>query len=205
MLKIKKAIKDLKFPKSLSKILIINPNSIPFDLIARLKCYQCGLFRRAILCPPYLERTYPQFKSVESSKDFANNFKYALTFIYKNDGTKPWKINEEKLSHISFRKKYGKELKGTEVSQSRELAKLTKSHTLLLRKKGFKTFGLIAGHCDLCGFKCPQRDNPPCKKKGLPSLEAIGIDVYALLEKFNIKYEYPVENYLTTVTMILIR
>jgi len=39
---LKAIINDLKKPESLNTIKIIKPNKIPLDLIARLKCFQCG-------------------------------------------------------------------------------------------------------------------------------------------------------------------
>ena len=160
---------------------------------------------RAILCPPYLFKTYPQFETYKSSKKFIRSFDYALLFIWKNDGTKSWKVNKDELRHIELKIKKGKQLKGTEAGQSREVTKLTKKYANTFRKNNFDSFGLIPGHCDLCGHKCPNRDNPPCRRKGMPSLEAIGIDVYRTLTSLNVKYEYPVENILTAVTMIVVR
>lgn len=162
-------------------------------------------FNRAILCPPLLFQTYPQFSTFESTRQFIDSFDKAIVFIWKNDGTKSWKINKEELKHIEFKKKIGKQLKGTEAGQSRELCRLMKSYRSTFKKEGHKVFSLIPGHCDLCGFKCPNRSNPPCKRNGMPSLEAIGIDVYKLLDNLKVPYEYPVENILTNVTMLLIK
>ncbi len=202
---IKNILKKLPKPENLFYIKIINPKSIPLDEIARLKCFQCGLIARAILCPPYLFKTYPQFRTMKKTKKFLINFEKAIIFIWQNDGTKSWKVNRKKLAHINFKKKFGKELKGTEVSQSREIGKLTKAYQGIFKKNGFDSFGFLNGHCDLCGHHCPRRDHPPCTRNGLPSMEACFIDVYKLLENLNIYYEYPVEELLTAVTMILIK
>jgi len=80
-----------------------------------------------------------------------------------------------------------------------------RNYSKTIKKERYKTFPLTAGHCDLCKFKCPHRDQPPCKRKGIPSMEAIGIDVYKLLNFLEVDYEYPVINELTNVTMILVR
>jgi len=164
-----------------------------------------GLYSRAILCPPHLFQTYTQFKTFKSTREFINSFDRALVFIWKNDGTKSWKLDKRELSHIEFKIKKGKQLKGTEAAQSREITLLMRKYRNIFKKNNYETFTLIPGHCDLCAFKCPNRDNPPCKMKGFPSLEAIGIDVYKLLEKMKVAYEYPCINYLTSVTMTLIR
>lgn len=191
------------FPENLHKISFIKPSRIPLNLTARLKCQNCGLWKRGILCPPYLWQTYPQFKTQKSTREFLNSFKNAVIFIWKNDGTKSWKFNKGELSHIKFGIKKGKQLKGTEAGQSRELCKIMRKVKRLADKEGYDAFAFVPGHCDACAFKCPNRDNPPCKHEGLPSMESIGIDVYKLLEKLDIKYEYPVVNYLTNVTMLL--
>jgi len=39
---LKTMINNLKKPENLNIIKIIKPSKIPFDLIARLKCFQCG-------------------------------------------------------------------------------------------------------------------------------------------------------------------
>lgn len=128
-----------------------------------------------------------------------------MLFVWQNDGTKPWKDPEE-LTHITFEKKTGLKLKGTEAGQSKAIGNLMYQYQAKVRKAGFETFGFLNGHCDRCkGRKCPQRDNPPCKKHGMPSLEAIGIDVYKLMEAYGIEYEYPCVSYITAITMMLVK
>lgn len=198
-------VDNLKYPESLYRIFRLRPGWImdTFDLMPRLKCQNCGLWKRAILCPPYLWKTYPQFKSFKSTKNFIRTSSIIVVFIWKNDGTKSWKIDKRDLSHIEFKKKIGMQLKGTEIAQSKMITKLMKGYERKIKKEGYKVFSLIAGHCDLCG-KCPNRDNPPCKIKGMPSLEAIGIDVFKLLDKLKIKYQHPVNTELTQATMMMI-
>jgi len=202
---LKASINDIKKPESLNIIKIMNPKLIPFDLMARLKCFQCGIYNRAILCPPYLFQTYPQFKTIKSTRKFMNSFDYMVVFVFQNDGTKSWKIDKRELSHIELKKKVAKQLKGTEAGQSREIGKLMRKYSNKFKKLGYKTFPLINGHCDLCAHKCPRRDNPPCPNHGMPSLESCYIDVYELLRILNINYEYPVNELLTGVAAILIK
>ena len=165
----------------------------------------CIEYHRAVLCPPYLWQTYPQFKTFKSTRNFLKSFDFVAVFVWKNDGTKSWKIDKTELSHIEFKKKIGKQLKGTEAAQSRIITTLMNNYRREVSKHGFNCFALIPGHCDLCGGRCPNRGNPPCRRKGMPSMEAIGIDVYKLLEKIKEPYEYPVMNYITSVTALLIR
>lgn len=203
---IESAIKVLKFPENFSEYRVIKPSKITINAMARLKCQQCGLIARAILCPPYLAKTYKQFATIESCRDWVYGKRYAIVMVWKNDGTKSWKLRLGDLKHIDFKLKKGMQLKGTEVAQSKEIGRLMYLYKSKLdRQLGVRVFGLLNGHCDRCrGRKCPNRDNPPCKKGGMPSLEAIGIDVYKLLEDLNIEYEYPVVSYVTAVTMFLV-
>lgn len=195
---------NLKYPESLSQIHYLYPFNLPLDLVARLKCYNCGLYKRAILCPPYLWQTYEQFRTYKSTKKFLRSFDTAVVFAWRNDGSRSWKLDKRELSHVELKPKKGRQLKGTEAGQSRELCKLMRTYRKEVRKHGYNAFAFIPGHCDSCGGKCPDRDNPPCKKGGMPSLEAAGIDVYKLLENIGVEYEHPVENYLTSVTMLLV-
>ena len=72
-----------------------------------------------------------------------------ILFIFQNDGSKSWKVNKRDLAHIELKIKVGKQLKGTEVGQSREIGALTNKYRNIIRKKGYDVFGLIPGHCDL--------------------------------------------------------
>jgi hypothetical protein len=38
----------------------------------------------------------------------------------------------------------------------------------------------------------------------MPSLEAVGINVYSLLDQLGVDYQYPVQQFLTSVTMMAI-
>jgi len=163
-----------------------------------------GLYNRAILCPPLLTETYPQFKDISTIREWLTEYRYAIVLIFKNDGTKSWKLKKKDLAHINFKIKKGMQLKGTEVASSREIGLLMRKWRSQLKKQGAKAFGLLNGHCDNCGKKCPNRNNPPCKKGGMPSLEAIGIDCYELMESLGIEYQYPAIDYVTTVTAFLV-
>lgn len=165
-----------------------------------------GLYNRAILCPPLLSQTYPQCADLESIRDWLADWRYAIVLVFKNDGTKAWEVNKSKLSRIDFKIKKGMELKGTEVASSKAICRLMRKWRTKLKKQGLEVFGLINGHCDQCrGRKCPNRGNPPCRKGGMPALEALGIDCYELLEELNIPYQYPCRDYVTTVTAFLIK
>jgi len=195
------------FAENLDSVHLISGEELSklVTLFARVKCAACGLYARAILCPPLLAQTYNQFETIDSCRFFyANSVKEAAVFVFKNDGTKAWKRNKKELAHIEFKKRYGRQLKGVENGSAKMINKYMKK----LEKKmsiDFNVQALIAGHCDVCqqGARCPNRENPPCHHKGLTSLEATGLDVYGLLAKLKVPFEYPALSYLTQVTLLL--
>jgi hypothetical protein len=178
------------------------------SIFPRFKCQNCGLYGRAILCPPMVEQTYPQFATINNSKAwYANNIISAAIFVFKNDGTLRWKRGKTSLSHIEFKIRYGRQLKGVENGSAKEINRqMWKLQGIIKEVTGEKTISLICGHCDICpgAHRCPNRENPPCRRKGMTSLESTGLDVYAILKKLDIGYEYPVLSYLTQVTCFLI-
>ena len=195
------------FPPFLSEIVIMDPKDIPVSAYARIMCQHCGLWGRAILCPPLLYQTYPQYTTIKSTKEYFKTFDKAYVYVFKNDGSLRWwyKNQNIKFEHIKLKSRRGRQLKGCEASSAKNLTKIMKKVKISNTRQGFNVESLIQGHCDLCEHKCPNRNNPPCYRGGLPSLEATGINVYKLLEKLKIEYEYPVVNYLTQVTMMLVR
>lgn len=195
------------FPPFIDRIVTMLPKHLPIDGYARTMCTHCGLYNRAILCPPLLAQTYPQFATIDSSKAWFDTFRWAYVYIFKNDGTKRWwyKKEHERYQHIALVKHKARKLKGVEASSSRKLTHMMRKIKNVNRKAGFEVETFIQGHCDLCARKCPNRENPPCHKGGLASMEATGINVYKLLRQLGIPYEYPVINYLTQVTMMVVK
>ena len=184
---------------------VFKPHHLVIDGFARMHCQNCGLWNRAILCPPMLYETYPQFKTLKSSRAWFNEHERVYLFVFKNDGQTPWWLSKdaERFEHIELKERVGRQLKGAEASSVRYLTKLMRRMQIANRKHDASTF--IQGHCDLCGGRCPSRDNPPCTKGGLPSLEATGINVHALLRKLNIDYQWPPVDYITQVTMMVVK
>ena len=196
------------FPQFLHKIYKISPKDLPTTAYARIMCQNCGIFNRAILCPPLLYQTYPQYKTIDSSIEYFNSFDEIYIYVFKNDGTKRFWYKREQAQYNHFRLRKvtsGRQLKGAESVSARYLTMIMHKARKTNRKAGFITEAFIQGHCDFCARKCPNRENPPCKLKGLASLEAVGINVYSLLEKLGEEYEYPVMTYLTQVTMMAVR
>lgn len=203
-------LKSYKFPLNFHSIHKVNPTSIPFSPHARLKCQNCGLFNRAALCPPRLGISYPHFRTLDSAKKWISTAS-VYVIVWQNDGTKPWKVDWDDVSHIEFKKIGGRRLKGVEHASAKAIANFMKSLEKDISSRlpqGFKVYGLIPGHCDICARYCPLRSLPKaiCKKGGMPSLEAIGIDVYKLLNNLGIDWRYPVSDndHLTQVTALVI-
>jgi len=203
-----KYMKKKNFPPFLFKIFEISPSDLPITAYARLMCQNCGIYNRAILCPPLLYETYPQYKTIDSCIEYFNSFDKVYVYVFQNDGTKKfwYKREQEQYAHFRLRKvTSGRQLKGIESVSARYLTLLMHKIKRINRKAGYKVETFIQGHCDFCARKCPNRENPPCKFQGLPSLEATGINVYSLLEKLGVEYEYPVMSYLTQVTLMAIK
>lgn len=202
-----KYVNPKKFPPFLSEIKKIKPEKIPISAMARIMCQHCGLWNRAILCPPLLYQTYPQYKTIDSCRRYVDSFDMAYIYIFKNDGRKRWWFKKEqaKFDHLRLVKRRGRQLKGCEASSARQLTLLMKRIKTVNEKRGYLADCYVQGHCDLCARKCPNRENPPCRRGGLASLEAIGINVHLLLENLEVRYEWPPVSYLTQVTMMLVK
>ena len=198
-------ISEKKFPPFLDSIHRLKPSDLPIDATARIFCQHCGLWNRAILCPPLLYKTYPQYRTLESSRRYFSEFKRIYLYVFKNDGSKAWWFHGDKrFFHLTPKKGKGRQLKGCETSSARELTVIMRKIRRANEKLGHLVECFIQGHCDLCGRKCPNRENPPCERGGLASLESTGINVYKLLDQLGVEYEYPVINYLTQVTMMAV-
>lgn len=200
-------INPKKFPPYLSEIKVMNPEDIPISAYARIMCTHCGLWNRAILCPPFLYQTYPQYKTIDSSRNYVDSFTTAYVYVFKNDGRKRWwfRKEQEKFSHLRLVKRRGRQLKGCEASSARQITLLMKKIKRVNEKGGYLADCFIQGACNLCKRKCDNRENPPCRRGGLPSLEAIGINVHLLLENLEVRYEWPPVRYLTQVGMMLVK
>ena len=198
------------FAENLIKIKFVSGKDLAecVSIYSRMKCQNCGLYGRAILCPPLLTQTYPQFETIQSSIKFYNKeVATSAVFVFKNDGTLPWKRNPKDLEHIEFKKRVARQLKGVENGSAKEINRqMRRLQVSMHNNYGGECISLIAGHCDICpgSHRCPNRENPPCRMKGMPSMEATGLDVYGILNHLDIEYEYPALTYLTQVTCLLV-
>ena len=205
-----KYVEKKNFPQNLDQIIKIKPEELIISAYSRMLCQNCGLWGRAILCPPLLYKTYPQYRTIEKSREYFDKFDAAYIYIFKNDGSKRfwYKSEQEKYKHFRLIKvESGRQLKGIEIVGSRYITQTMFKVRKINRRQGYICQTFILGHCDKasCGHRCPNRGNPPCKHGGMPSLEATGINVYATLEKLGVEYQYPVMTYLTSVAMMIVR
>lgn len=208
-----KYIKPKNFPPFLDQIRIIDPKNLPITAYARLMCQSCGLWGRAILCPNLLYQTYPQYSTIKKSKEFLYKFNKAYIYIWKNDGTKRWwsKKYDNKHKYVDLVRRKSRQLKGCEAGGAKEIQRFMYLARKKNRKLGYEVETFVTGHCDLCalitgkGLKCPNRGHPPCKRRGLVSMEATGINVYQLLNDLEVEYQYPVQDYITLVSMMVVK
>ena len=78
-----KYILTKNFPPFMFKVFKILPEDLPITAYARILCQNCGLWNRAILCPPLLYQTYPQYKTIKSSKKYFNSFDEIYVYVFK--------------------------------------------------------------------------------------------------------------------------
>lgn len=142
-------IKKKKFPPFLDQIIRINPKEIPITAYARMMCQNCGLWNRAILCPPMLYKTYPQYKTINSSKKYFNQFNDAFVYVWKSNGSdRFWfKSEYDQYSHLRLRKvKSGRELKGYDIVSARWLTRMMAKIRRINEKRGFLVEVFTCGH-----------------------------------------------------------
>lgn len=182
---------DMSYIKAVVQLFKIRSKDIPISYVVRMKCYNCGAFKRKITCPPF-SPSIPKCKEMIWQK-----YDRALVFVARSDGTVPWRLMTDKEEAQMLSKKYGRGLKG--VSMGLQVS----MHNMMLdlRKKFKKGLYLIPGPCHKCrvcnvGGKC-------VKGAALHSSEGLGISVYGLLDKLEVGYEVlPIKDVLA-VSMVL--
>ena len=146
---------------------LINPmKDLIFDSKVREMCRSCKRYGKKATCPPYIE-------SVEYYQKLLAKYKNGILFfkIYPIDDEIPY----EKLSKDS-----SLEMSGKILSERNKL--FSEGHYFIL--------GLGAGSCKLCD-EC----SFPCRMPAdsLIPLEATGINVVDMLNKFKIKIKFPIK------------
>lgn len=184
---------DVTYFPAVKYLFKIKSVDIPITYAARLKCHNCGAFKRKITCPPFAP-SIPKCKKIIHEK-----YNRALVFIARSDGTIPWREMTDKEEVDMLAKKYGRGLKG--VSMGLQVS----MHNLMLglRQKLHRGLYLIPGPC----HKCRECNVGGACRKGasLNCPEGLGIDVYSLLEKLGVRYETMPNKDVVAVSMILYR
>ena len=160
----------IKFAPCITKIKRVKFEDLLFSAVARMKCYNCGGFKRKKPCPPFNG-------SVEDSMNRIKKYKKIYMIVAVTDGTVPWRHG---IEDFKPKKRVNRELKGIAKGMPLYLHK-----TLLELKKKYKqSMILISGSCSLCR-QCPI--DGPCLKGGYAhSPEGSGIDVMNTLRRLGI-------------------
>jgi predicted metal-binding protein len=177
----------------LEHVYSIHPKEIPFTTLARMKCQNCGKWKRSRDCPPYTP-------SVERCKEIVQSYDYGFVYVWKNDGRRAWREGIDKKKLV---KKHDRGLKGCAIGMAIAIRDNMKEIREKCKKDGIKCRVFASGPCTKCrpcnvGGKC-------LRGYGIPAMEAWGIDVFGLLDELRVEYEYPVHNYLTLVSLLLTR
>jgi predicted metal-binding protein len=161
------------WPDCTVKIIPVKAESIVFTTIARLKCYQCGAFKRKKPCPPFN-------RSVKFYKEKFSKYKKIYIIYMDNDGTMAWR---DGLDPNKLEKKVNKGLKGVAKGMPLSLHKLL----LQVKQNSAKTDIYMSGSCSLCR---PCNVKGKCLKGGFAhSPEGSGIDVITTLRNLNLAIE----------------
>jgi len=187
----------LAMPPMLDEIYCVLPNDVIecVSEVVRLKCQNCGAWKRKRDCPPFSP-------TLDNVRKILKRFKKLYVFIWKSDGSIAWREGFPKEKLV---KKVGIGLKGTamgvEVAIHNNMVRLRGYY----QEKGEKVKCWIAGPCHKCRV-CTLPTLGKCQKGvSMPSMESWGIDVYGLYEKLGVEYEHPVVNYVTCSSMLGVR
>ena len=163
--------------------------NLEFSILPQLKCFHCGYFGRSHQCPPYIP---PYYWWREKLKQ------YNVFFLVVGKANVKDRVEEEirVYNQVEWRAKfyagneYSTKMKYLVNNFIEEKVKLLKS--LGVECDWFET----GGGCRKCR-PCAVLSNKRCKKpdKARPSPEAIGIDVYKLMLKYDEIEIPPVYNY----------
>ena len=157
------------------KEIIINPKiDLIFDPKIREMCKCCKRYGKKATCPPHTE-------PVEYYSTVLKSFRHGIIYydIFPTDG------NKEDVGHDSSIEIY---------------KKLTAERTRLFENGHYLIMILGAGSCKLC-----ERCSFPCHipDKGIIPVEATGIDIVKVMEKFQVKIIFPVKKTLIRVGIVL--
>lgn len=158
--------------------LVINPSrDLFFDYKVKEMCESCKRYGKKATCPPHIE-------SVDYYSKLLPRYKFGIIYYEKFDITD---------NDFDKWKELGKK------SSLKIHKKIILERNKLFNNGHYYAIGFGAGSCKWCN-ECTF----PCKfpEKSLIPFEAAGIDIVKLLEKFNIKLEFPIKKYFYRVGVL---
>lgn len=165
----------------------VNPDDVIFTTVARLKCYNCGGFKRKKPCPPFN-------RSVKYYRDKFRSYRKLYMVILKTDGSIAWRDGLEPSKLV---KKINRGLKGAAKGSPLELHK----RLLNVREKHRGKCDIyISGSCSLCR---PCNISGKCLKGGFAhSPEGCGVDVINTVRRFGFSIEDIPYNFIVNVGFV---
>jgi len=166
-----------------SQVAVISAKNVIVDERVRLKCQipLCDSFNRNLMCPPRLP-------AIATFRKALANFKHGILIqvmgrlVEQNDAFNHARLLHD-LVHIGEKAAFEKEFRFAA--------------------------GLIGGPCRLCGTCVaaePRATGMACRYpfKARPSMEAMGIDVFATMESAGWSSAFPVTDQITWTGLILV-
>jgi predicted metal-binding protein len=131
-------------------------------------CYEnkCGNYRNHYMCPPYVG-------SIEEIRARLSNFERGVLLQY----SKPVDVRNDIAGVMQTRLDFHK--------------KILRLEAVLKEEGADGVWGMIGGSCALCEVCRAEFDEPcPFPDEARPSLEAIAVDVLALLQRFGLDNDF---------------
>lgn len=127
---------------------------------------KCGSYNKNHMCPPLVG-------SLEETRALLSNYHTGILFQYSES----LDVSNDKNGLRRTKKEFHK--------------KVLKLEKFLNKHAETDVLGIIGGNCELCK-ECGALSDEPCRhpRKARPSLESLGIDVIALLEKLGLDNKF---------------
>ncbi|MEN6321845.1 MAG: DUF2284 domain-containing protein [Syntrophaceae bacterium] len=184
--KVLHAIISLLKKMGASKVVLINSAEIIVDERVRLKCQVpvCDSYNKNLMCPPYMP-------SVAEFRKTLKKFKQGLLIQVSAE------LNE-RYANVPTEEIF---------LPARKLHELVNIGEKEAFTAGFRfATGFIGGCCRLCDECVVVHGGTQCRFpfKARPSMEAMGIDVMATVEKTGLPVSFPISNQVTWTGLILL-
>lgn len=183
--KLKKILSDLK-EKGASAVKLIEVADITVDERVRLKCQVplCDSYRKNLMCPPYVP-------TVQEFRDALVRYSVAILLQVSAELGKANPVAPSEEIYLPAKKLH----KLVNIGEKEAFA------------AGFRfATGFIGGCCRLCNECVAADGGMKCRFpfSARPSMEAMGIDVLATVEKAGLPVTFPLRNTITWTGLILL-